>query len=177
MKVVQGLDDAAKLFQRCPRLGLGNDVLRYRQPGAELLRRPIEKRLPLGLLVSFEFLGALGPVAQQIGCGVFDRMVDYRLTAVFDPVDGGAGKTGDRHGLGPDVFVLVGPFPGHRLDQPFTGKDQRIAFRCMGGTAVEGQRESAAGVWNWVDRARNMAWREKSTGRENIRNGALLNTG
>ncbi len=121
-----------------------HDAFRQAERCVEGLLGPGEHRVPQPGLPRHEPFRAIGAVAQEIGAGMGENVVDHPVPLARHPVDRGVGELGERHGLGVDMRALRPPFVRDRLRQSFARHGQRCLARRAHGLAVEQQSEAAA---------------------------------
>ena len=107
---------------------------------AEIVLRESEDRIPMLGLERDQSLRPLGAIAEKVGTGRVQDVVEDRALVALHAVDDAVGEPGERHRLRIDALALSAPFLGDRLAlAPWSAGEGCLARRAH-WLAVEQQR-------------------------------------
>ena len=130
-------DSAFHGVERSSRLRDGDDAGRDGERRVEAEGRPVEELLPCLLLPRGERRLVGGPIADEVGLGIFRDLCDDALTASRDDVERDRGEPHHRHRFGTDLALLRLPFGGDRVGERARGNDEGLPRRGADRLAVE----------------------------------------
>jgi hypothetical protein len=143
-EIVLPLEDCAQALDRLGWLGSVDDAADAFELDAVALLDGGEQRLPQLALAAIERLVGVGAVAERVGLGVGEQLVDRADAVVCDMVDREVGEAAQREGLGVYLLALGPPFAGHGLGERARGHGLRLPALRADRTAVE--RDAPAAV-------------------------------